>query len=1107
MKLSKNRLHKIKNKKNHSRKKCNFRKKHKSSYKNTQKKHYKKGNLKNKSLKIYVGGGAGQSSPKPNNVLPPEPTIATEIEKNTNQIKTWKNEIKELEQKIDEKKTEKEKKTNEADKKRIQIAIDQLTKQIETKNGAVSKLENLLKKLKVTKKQVDATEIAKQAAIDNKKEEAKEKEEEVKAAEKKKKEDAVKEKEEVAKKKEEADKKAALDKAAKKEEAEKKKEEAEKKKKEEADKKAAAAKKEAAAKEAEKKKKEDADKKEAADKKAAKEKEDAAKEAEKKKKEDAAKEKEEVAKKKEEADKKAAAKEAEKKKEDAAKEKEEVAKKKEEAEKKKKEDAALDKVAKEKEAAKREEDAAKETKMRNEAKKKMDIIAADVDKRLATQAAWATEDKEAEDKKATDEHKQKKGTAEEKLEAGCKELLKTPLPKADENINATISTAIKAKYDAKNYQLITKNDTIDLSHLPIKKTSDIYKVNITSGGDCLYDSVVFNILYKQKGKWNNISGWVPTARQDAADSTSYIGNLRTVLQHYICSKRKELIADLGLSSELLQETFTRIGNNNLPNPGTPSNDGWAQEIEIRLLARMFGVCIMTVNNINKNHITIYNRRGQLIGKESYKYDINSDTNLCTDQNAIMLYNTNDTHFESLVMLPETKTVTGTGTNVAIQAAKSLNKYECDPEKLNIDVPDTEAEAKKKMKDIDDEIIWCSSNTLKGDDNSCKLIALLEKSLDFMNAYEKNFGKKLAEDEIGEKNDKLFKEEDKYNYELVPSPNNKAAAKDKLENFNTLFKNPKFNNTDILKAMYIYFRKAKKLYPQFTDDCLIGTGTKTDAKTDANANAKTDANADADTDTGTNAKTIEPFTNSELSSMYDKYKRNGVFDRKSLIHCLLAKDDDGIRLKQLFGLPAKLTARDLTTGMPINKIFATILSTIYNKGPGKDNNYNGVADENDITLKEFIDFIDCGTKRDKSKEDFKCENVVKPSAPPESGASTSGTGASTSGTGASTPGPEASASGTGASASGTGSSWWNNPFGKSKGPPGPPEAANIPTATATPVKSNNIELEINEKDFDGTLKRVDVSIFIPTDGEVIVRNYAKNTARETLRGLPVYGISN
>ena len=55
MKLSKNRLNKIKRNKNHSKRKKVFRKK-KHSYKNTQKKNRKQHNLKNKTLKIYVGG-------------------------------------------------------------------------------------------------------------------------------------------------------------------------------------------------------------------------------------------------------------------------------------------------------------------------------------------------------------------------------------------------------------------------------------------------------------------------------------------------------------------------------------------------------------------------------------------------------------------------------------------------------------------------------------------------------------------------------------------------------------------------------------------------------------------------------------------------------------------------------------------------------------------------------------------------------------------------------------------------------------------------------------------------------------------------------------------
>ena len=67
MKLSKNRLHRIKRKKNCSKRKKVFRK-NKRSHQNTQKKHHRHPNLKNKTLKIYVGGADSipQTSTKPN---------------------------------------------------------------------------------------------------------------------------------------------------------------------------------------------------------------------------------------------------------------------------------------------------------------------------------------------------------------------------------------------------------------------------------------------------------------------------------------------------------------------------------------------------------------------------------------------------------------------------------------------------------------------------------------------------------------------------------------------------------------------------------------------------------------------------------------------------------------------------------------------------------------------------------------------------------------------------------------------------------------------------------------------------------------------------------
>jgi len=720
---------------------------------------------------------------------------------------------------------------------------------------------------------------------------------------------------------------------------------------------------------------------------------------------------------------------------------------------------------------------------------------------------------------------------------------KIKLPESNEANIVSLSNVIKAKYSKDNDALIKAGGKVDIPQFG----NNVYKVDITSRGDCLGDSVVFDILFSEKGNWKNIQGWVPEERKDGG-KVGYLGNLRQVLQHYVCANSQQILNDTSITKNQLDKSLARLDNNNLPASGTKDSAGWLTDTEISLLARLFNVFIFVYDVDNKTIMKYTNTGVGSVINESNSDMGNKDT-------SIYIYNHTGTHYESLINLPadgskssstgpapapapgpnpsdsskssstesapgpnpsdsskssSTESALGLGPGPASKdAAENLNKYDCDPDNLNIDVPDTKEESKQKLKTIDDNFIACIN---KGPNELSDIEFLLRRD-EFLADYEKKFGERLKEGIISPNCRKLFEKEE-LDYNFVPI-NNKKEALDKIKRYEDLLLDEGVKNNgeclpSIFTAMDIYTENAEHMYPGLTADL------KSDGPEQPSEEKKDDV----------------PFTNSELESMYDKYKKDGVFNKKSLIRCLTAKDDDGIRLRRLFGLPAKLATNNFTTGTPIGKIFATILSTMYGTGglPPRENKYNGVANESDITLKEFIDFIDCGTKRDKSKVDFKCENVVKPSAPPESGSSTSGPtpgtgastpgpGASTSGTGASTPGPGASTSGTGASASGTGAStsetgasasgtgasWWNNPFGKSKGPPGPPEAANIPTATATPVKSNNIELEINEKDFDGTLKRVDVSIFIPTDGEVIVRNYAKNNAQETLRGLPVYGI--
>ena len=699
-------------------------------------------------------------------------------------------------------------------------------------------------------------------------------------------------------------------------------------------------------------------------------------------------------------------------------------------------------------------------------------------KKEEDEAAKRSKTKMEEYNKATDES----------LKKSCEAITSNiKLPKSDEARVVALSNVIKAKYSKDNDALIKAGGKVDIPQFG----NNVYKVDITSRGDCLGDSVVFDILFSEKGNWKNIQGWVPEERKDGG-KVGYLGNLRQVLQHYVCANSQQILNDTSITKNQLDKSLARLDNNNLPASGTKDSAGWLTDTEISLLARLFNVFIFIYDVDNKTIMKYTNTGVGSVINESNSDMGNKDT-------SIYIYNHTGTHYESLINLPadgskssstepapastdsskssstEPAPAPGLGPGPASKdAAENLNKYDCDPDNLNIDVPDTKEESKQKLKTIDDNFIACIN---KGP-NELSDIEFLLKRDEFLAAYEKKFGERLKEGVISPNCRKLFEKEE-LDYNFVPI-NNKKEALDKIKRYDTLLLDEGLKNNaecldSIFTAIDIYIENAEHMYPGLT------AGLKSDGPEQPSEEKKDDV----------------PFTNSELKSMYDKYKKDGVFNKKSLIRCLTAKDDDGIRLRRLFGLPAKLTASNFTTGTPIGKIFATILSTIYGTGglpPREDNKYNGVANASDITLKEFIDFIDCGTKRDKSKEDFKCENVVKPSAPPESGSSTSGP---TPGPGASTSGPGASASGTGASASGTGASTSEKSTA--------PEAANIPTATATPVKSNNIELEINEKDFDGTLKRVDVSIFIPTDGEVIVRNYAKNTARETLRGLPVYGI--
>ena len=236
----------------------------------------------------------------------------------------------------------------------------------------------------------------------------------------------------------------------------------------------------------------------------------------------------------------------------------------------------------------------------------------------------------------------------------------------------------------------------------------------------------------------------------------------------------------------------------------------------------------------------------------------------------------------------------------------------------------------------------------------------------------------------------------------------------------------------------------------------------------------------------------PFTNEQLETIYDSYRLKYVLDdsgneieklvpftKKSLIRLLTSTNEDGIKIRQLFGFPANMNKSQLTTGSEINRIFDNILTTI-----GIDarnaNTSAPLSDENNISFVEFKKFVECGTYRDKNTSDnFNCINIKPP-------VSTDNESTNNDPTNNESRDNES-----------TNNESTNNESTDNVSTNIVSTDSNIATASPVLESPQNIELNINEQPYNTTIKRVDISIFVPNDSRVIVRDYAKNTVNETL----------
>ena len=390
-------------------------------------------------------------------------------------------------------------------------------------------------------------------------------------------------------------------------------------------------------------------------------------------------------------------------------------------------------------------------------------------------------------------------------------------------------------------------------------------------------------------------------------------------------------------------------------------------------------------------------------------------------------------------------------NPALAAAATLDSYDasspnCLVSNFNSEVPDDESEAEEKYNKIADSLEKCP------EEEQLEFVVVWG---DYIDKFKAKFNKDPKQFVINKDCDKLF--EGYMNFNNVPD--DKMEAKEKLSKYIELISTDDKCSDSVLNAISIYTDKMYETYPELKDEIPEPT-TPPVPEDDA----------------------VIPFTEFELEQLYNQYKSsNRKFKQTGFIKLLTAKTSIGNKIRKLFDIPNDATnASAYTTGTPLNKMFANIINTIgKNDKDDKDDTSLPVKDVNNISFIEFKSFIECGTYRDKSDKDFNCVNVKTPDTPTDDIPSDSGSTA---------PPTDDIPSDSGSTAPSTDDV----------------PTDDVPNVSGVVPPSENIELQINEKGFDGALKRVDISIFVPHDSKVLVRDYAKETAKEAITGLSNIG---
>ena len=623
---------------------------------------------------------------------------------------------------------------------------------------------------------------------------------------------------------------------------------------------------------------------------------------------------------------------------------------------------------------------------------------------------------------------------------------------------------------------ISQSITMKWDSLKINKINDIdyREYDIIGDGDCLYEAIIAGILINKYGKYNEIPGWKPQKIVKGNSLPKYIGNFKNVLATYICANitkdDTKFIETFGGVSKIYN-TFNRIIKNE-----------WGEENEAAIIAKLFNVCIA----INTPDTTGINQGLQFIDKSGILLDNEPDNSDC-GKNVIYIINKGQKHFDLLLQPelspkkddakaqqpdPDTDPAMGLGST-------SSKSSKCDISSLDDTVPENEDDANDKYDKIQDLFKTC-------EDDEATMFKLLEIWSTYVDNFKVKFNKDPKHYHIDKECMDLFKGED-MDYNFVP--NDLKQAEEKLDRFYDLMvKNiGEKCESSIANAIDIYQEKFDEMHPnnKFKSN-NVPTGQEQPTGQAESKQEEPTGQAESKQEDASNES--KPLTNDEISAIFNTLSKGAdeISQVKFIVFLTKKDDQNALLIRKKIGFTEPFTRNDITKGKDTNDVEAlkklSVNSQIANslfrtltqfelpkdtQSGGADTD-EGKSGSEGITKKKFLQFVNCGQYRDKTENLFDCKNVKfpSPSAPPGSA-------------------PE--------SAPGTES-------GKA-----PEAATGIPVAEPVSNEDPNINVQINETSFNDTIKRVDLSIFIPKDGTVIVKNYAKNNAKETLNNLSGLGV--